>query len=228
MEVLTINTARSIWLIDTRYLNPMGKNIENELVEWLKTAYDFKKYPSLPINDPAAGAEFTSGTFETGNERYYVDLTIFNDGLVANTRASTRITDQFLQQALISAARQFQLAYENAPIQRKLYVSELEVRLLRPIRFFNPDLERFAAKITEHYPEPISFQFASLGFWADPSIQRWRPSNFVIERKLGSESDNICFSQSPLQTDDHLKLLQEFEDMSTDNAMTVKLEDPNS
>ena len=224
MELLTVLNARSIWRIETKYLNPRGKNIDRELIEWLKEHYHFQKSPPLPIVDPEKGVVFGSGTFELETEgkkeKYYVDLTVFNDGFLANTRASTKVTDEFLFTALTLASADLHLRFSPELIQKKLYVSELEIKLSRPLRFFNPDLERFAAKITEYYPGPIRFEFASLGFWPDQSVQLWRPSNFVIEKKIGSESEDVCFSIAPLGTDDHIKLLEEFDELLIENAMT--------
>jgi hypothetical protein len=238
MELLTVLNAKSIWQIETKHLNPRGRNIESELTEWLKKRYQFQKYPSLPIADPDKGLEFGGGTFEAEGpdkkkEKYYVDLTVFNDGLIANTRASTKITDQFLLQALTFASVALDLVFKVEMISKALYLSELEVRLTKPLWSLSPPLKQFAEKLRKAYPiervgdivpksgSKIEFAFASVAFWPDPSMSKWRPSPFQIERRLNAESGDIYYSRSPHETEAHIRLLEEFEDMlkQTDSAI---------
>jgi len=196
MQLLSVNTARAIWLIETKDLNPRGKNIDVGMVEWLKTTYQFQRYPSFPIEDVEtkglvfSGGRFLSGTEDDGKEKYiYIDLTIFNDGLVANTRSSTKDSDEFLANAIISAAGEFHLAYDPKMIRRKLYLSELDVRTDKSLSLLNPKLEQFEAEISSTFPSspPTTFDLSAISFGADPSIQQWRPSPFTLERKLNTE-----------------------------------------
>jgi hypothetical protein len=239
MELLTILNAKSIWQIETKHLNPRGRNIEKDLIEWLKNRYQFQKYPTLPIADPDKGIEFGGGTFETESpegkkEKYYVDLTIFNDGLIANTRASTKISDQFLLQALTFASIELDLVFKTEMISKILYLSELEVRLNKPLWSLSPNLKHFADKLRKAYPserasDPVprsaqktEFEFASIAFWPDPSLSRWRPSPFQIERRLNSESGDIYYSRSSHETESHLKLLEEFEEILEKTDLSIQ------
>jgi hypothetical protein len=217
MQLLSVNTARAIWLIETKDLNPRGKNIDVGMIEWLKKTYDFQKYPTFPFEDIQtkgaifSGGRFPRGTEQDGKEKYiYIDLTIFNDGLVANTRSSTQDSEEFLSEALTLAAAEFHLIYNPQMIRKKLYLSEVDIKLDSHLRLLNPKLEQFAAKISSL--RGIAYEFSSISFWPDPVVQQWRPSPFQIERKLNTEwSEERYYAAAPLRTEEHIQLLEEFE-----------------
>lgn len=224
MQLLSVHSARSVWLIQVKDLNPRGKDLDAKLIEWLKTTYHFQQYPSYPIaaDAQAKGLVFSNGRFqrgteEDGSEKYiWVDLTIFNDGLVATTRSSTNDTDDFLSEVLILAAGEFHLVYHSEMIRKRLYLSELNIKLDNSLKLLNPSLEQFAARISslQANSPPIAYEVSSIGFWPDPAIQQWRPSPFRLERKVDTAwSENRYFSAAPLHTEDHIKLLEDFEQL---------------
>ena len=56
MKVLNVVAARSTWLFDVADLNPKGKSLFPELIDWLKDNYHFKKAPeSAPKEDDNNG-----------------------------------------------------------------------------------------------------------------------------------------------------------------------------
>src|SRR5258708_2819668 len=113
MQLLNVNTARSAWLFDTAELNPRGKALFPDLFEWLKDAYDFQKIPSSMTDvDDTKAFVFSTGQYQAKEEIFVnVELKIYNDGLVANTQSSTRDTDRFLEDVLISASAEFSLNF---------------------------------------------------------------------------------------------------------------------
>jgi hypothetical protein len=218
MQLLKVITARSIWLLPIADMNPRGKAIDTALIEWLKRTYHFQKYPSSAFDLDSEtktlvflGGKFKSGHEEDGKERYIiVGLTVYNDGLVANTESSTNDSDKFLDEALHSAAKEFGLVH---PVTRKkLYFSEMDVQLDRPISLVNPKLEQLASRISELRKElPVTFEFSGVTFLPEPSAQA-TTSGFSIERKVNTEwSENRYYTRAPLQTDAHLQILEEFE-----------------
>ena len=226
MQLLSVITARSIWLFPVIDLNPQGKAIESDLIEWLKTTYRFQKYPSSPLDFDAAtktltfvGGKFKSGYEDNGKERYIsVDLSIYTDGLVANTKSSTRDGDKFLDEAISSAVNELHLVSPKN-IRRKLYYSEMDVRLDRPMSLLNPKLEKLAATISSLREDtnPITFEFSGVTFLPDLTAQA-SISSFGIERKINTPwSENRYYTRAPLQTDDHLRVLEEFEGILNSN-----------
>ena len=217
MQLLSVIKARSIWLFDILDINPQGRHIETGLIEWLRKNYHFLKYPaSIPdFNQSSEGLTLTQGAFEASNGLISVDLNIYRDGLVADTRSSTKDTDAFIEDVLRLAVNDFGLVYHPGMIRRKLYLSELSVSPQYPLNRLNPRLQAFADRITSMLGNEPNTQFepAGISFLPDPSFPN-RHSHFIFERKADAPfSEHRYYSRAPLHTADHLKLLEEFEDL---------------
>ena len=212
MDLVSVQRARSIWLFDSYDLNPRGKNIGANLIDWLKHAYEFTKVPSsLTDLDDTKALHYSGGHYRAGRESIDVELRIYNDGVVGDTRSSTEDTDSFLSDLLVSAANEFSLAYKSEIVRKKLYVSEMTVRTGKKLATLNPKLAEFAQKLafaTGGQPAP---ELASIGFWPD-ILPNPSASVFRFERKFGAEfSENRYYTRAPLQTSKHLELLQALE-----------------
>ena len=218
MRVLKVIIARSIWLFPAAHMNPEGKAIDIDLIEWLKKTYQFQKYPSSAYDLDSetkslafSGGKFKSGYEKNGKERYVsLSLSIYPDGLVVNTESSTLEGDKFLEEGLTSVAQEFGLV---SPAQiRKLYLSEMDVQLSQPISFLNPKLEHLASQIGElRKGSPVAFAFSGVTFLAEPSAQPTTPG-VLIERKINTDwKENIYYAKAPLPTHAHVQLLEEFE-----------------
>src|ERR1700721_985266 len=130
MKLISVTGARSIWLFDINDLNPRGKDVNSELLEFLKEAYFFDKVPKSPndIDPEKKSLKFERGRFQIKEEIYIqVNLEIYNDGFVADTRSSTRDTDKFIEDVLSLASKEFSLAYDPGMVRTKMHVSELTV-----------------------------------------------------------------------------------------------------
>lgn len=217
MELLNIITARSVWLFDIRELNPRGKTIMPDLLEWLKDNYSFEKAPAsvTDLEKNTQALAFERGQYQVKEEIFVdVGLKIYNDGLVAETQSSTHDSEAFLEDALESATKEFNLAYKSQMIRTKLYFSELYVQSVKNLVGINPRLSEFAAKITHLVPSKpgIPFEFAGFAFWPTQALPHTLLGAFRFERKLGTlPKENKYYSTAPLHTDDHLTMLNEFE-----------------
>jgi hypothetical protein len=163
------------------------------------------------------GLVLQDGEFQLREEIFIqVNLTIYLDGIVAETMSSTRNTDSFLEDALQLANKEFSLAYRPDIVRQKLYVSELNVRCDKQLDKIHWGLPRMASRISEMLPGPkkVAFQTASIGFWVDPDSSRLNIPPFQFERKGGAPFDeNRYWSRSALHTDDHFAILNEFESL---------------
>jgi len=214
MELLNVIAARSVWLFDIAELNPRGKALFPDLFDWLKDSYNFQKVPSsLTDVDDTKAFVFSTGQYQAKEEIFVgVELKIYNDGLIANTQSSTRDTDRFLEDVLISASAEFSLNFRPEMIQKKLYVSELNVFSQK--NFVHPGLEKFGTKISQATSSNghVEFEFGGVSFWPRQSFPPLPVSAFHFERKLNTDRDHQkYFSRAPLQTDIHLQLLADFE-----------------
>jgi hypothetical protein len=217
MKIVNVVSAKSIWLFDINDLNPRGKDIHPELLEWLKDNYHFDKAPaSIEQVDPKTQAlKFERGRFQIKEEIYIsVDLEVYNDGIVANSRSSTRDTDTFIEDVLSSASKEFSLVYDPGMIRDRMHTSELTVRLDRLLSSLNPKLAEFADKITTacgHNNIP-NFELNSIGFGNDIVMSRLKLAGFLLERQAKAPySERRFFSRAPVHTDQHEQLLLELE-----------------
>src|ERR1051326_6239646 len=143
MKLIHVQKARAIWLFDWRDLNPRGKDVTEDLIDWIKDSYQFATAPdtqvahlAVPTTSSAStgqapeGLVFHRGHFQVREELFVEisSLSIFADGIVIDTPSSTHDADRFARDLLESAAREFTLSYDPDMVRRRMYVSELIVR----------------------------------------------------------------------------------------------------
>src|ERR1035438_3902196 len=98
MQLLNVLKAQSVWLFETHDLNPRGKSFLPEMLEWLKERYEFQTAPaSVKDIDDSKGLTFKQGSFPLGSDTLVVEISLYNDGVIANTYSSTAATDMFLK-----------------------------------------------------------------------------------------------------------------------------------
>jgi hypothetical protein len=223
MQLISVGLARSIWLFDINDLNPTGKSIFPELLVWLGEKYHFQTFPKslADLDKEKKGYIFTAGEFQTNEDSVTVNLSIFGDGVVAETWASTEKSDLFLEEILRSAASKFGLIVFPDTIRKKQYISEVVVRLDHHLGNFNAKVAQFCEMLngifSRHHLSP--FEMTGLVFGLDTSDTSYKPPGLIIERKLGVPfSDNRFWSKSPFTTKDHIFALGEFEKLLADSS----------
>jgi len=229
MKIKNVKLARSIWLFDLQDLNPSGKDIAEDLFEWIKDSYNFSVAPDLQTlvaaartnpavagNQPlSTGAVFERGHFQA-REEVFIEiskLTLYSDGIVIDTPSSTKDGDQFARDLLQSAAGEFSLAYDEETVRKRIYLSELVVRSEISLDRINPRLAAFAKRISEAFPDDTKpqFQLAGLQYWSEPNDVGTHKI-FTLERQAGKTFvERRYYSQAPLPTNDHFRLLEELE-----------------
>ncbi len=217
MELLSIAQGKSSWFFDLYDLNPKGKKIFPEIFFKLRDRYAFSKFPnSVTDVDESKGYVFQGGSFvDTDETVVNIDLSIYNDGLVASSQSSTRNTDAFLHDALTWLSAEWELNYRPDMIRRKVYISDVVVHFDYPLTNVNPKLSEFASQISKlvnvESNEP-PFYFTGLNFWPDSYFATLKQVPFTIDPRINSPfSERRHFSRAPLPTDKHLTMLQGFE-----------------
>jgi len=196
--------ARSLWFIDLLELNPRGKAFFPDVVDTLEEKYEFEKVPeSSSDRNQQGGYEFVDGIFEPRPDDWIdVSLTVFSDGLAADTRSSTKDSDAFLNDFLAFCQNAFGFENSAGSVQRKGYLSELTVRTEKSLQSLNPKLISFAQRVGSLIPDGNYGPFEPWGisFGAD-QITQLKPAPFQFERKANVPfSENRYYSQAPLQT----------------------------
>jgi hypothetical protein len=132
-----------------------------------------------------------------------------NDGVVADTRRSTEVGDQFLESLLNTAAKLFKLNYRPDIVRKKLYLSEVSLKSDKHLETACAGFKKFGDKLSDVLGR--KFAFSSVAWWTDPETPN-RNVQFRFERKLGAAfTEQRYFSSAPMQTEDHLNLLAELE-----------------
>jgi hypothetical protein len=129
--------------------------------------------------------------------------------------AATRNAEAFIESILKSCAEEFNLAYKPEIVRRKMHLSELIVRSTKDLIGINPKLTQIAEKISELLPANIKLPYEFAGVMIAPvqGISNINIAPFRFERKNNSSPDeNKFYSTAPIHTDEHLKLLEWFEE----------------
>jgi hypothetical protein len=221
MKLLSIKQARSIWLIYLIELNPRGLNLYN-LIKLIIEKYKFQIYPTKPeefgFGKEIREIKFSGGNFQKDPKHNIgFDLTVYNDGLIVDTRSSTNDSDTILNEFLTWISGEIDLVPYHEVLREKLYLSELYVQTNKSLNSLNPKLANFAKHLNSlikgHQNNPIAFETSGISFWTDPT--KGNPaSSFRFERVIDVPfSTNRYYSVASLQTDAHLKMLEELEDI---------------
>lgn len=219
MELISVLTARALWFVDLRDINPRGRALRYTLFPALADRYHFEKYPfDTEENQPTTespGYRFTDGEFLNADGiQVSVNLIIHDDGLVADTRSSTRDSEAFLADVMEWVVRDFELVFRPNMVHRKGYVSELNVSPSRSLSGLHPGLVQLAIRLSSlvSTPEhPFRYEPAGITLAADPTSEL-KPAEFRFERRFDAPfSTNRYYTKAAVHTDVHLALLNELE-----------------
>jgi hypothetical protein len=214
VKILAVNSARSIWLVSTLRLNPRGRSLVPAVVG-LAERYKFSKLP--PANSLATqplDLKFEGGAFVASDGTpLAVGLSILDDGMIAETRASTDESDDFLEDALSWASAEYGLPHFSELGIERLYASELTVQLDLSANLFSQSFSRYGEKLKRGVSNNpgLPMELTALHFGPDPSLTK-RVAPFKVERLANVPFDrNEYYSVAPVPTSEHVELLQTME-----------------
>lgn len=213
MNVLFVGMARTIWLFELALMNPKGMSLKSVLEE-IKKRYQFAKAPANELDYDERSLAFKAGSF-TGARGIpiVVGLSIYNDGLVADTVSSTDETTEFLLDLTKWLNGTFGL---TVPKERDVkFLSQIDFQsevsltnLNRRLAAYTDNLQACAKDKEQRY------EVGSIQFWTEDVSKPGSAAPVKIERKvLAPFSTNHYFSQAPLPTKVHMQFLDEFEAM---------------
>jgi hypothetical protein len=217
MKLLAVASARSIWLVTAVFLNPRGKNLV-PAVAGLIDRYKFVKTPApAGLAGKPLDLKFEGGSFvDSDGTSIFVNLSIHDDGVIAETRSSTDASDRFLVDAFSWFSENFGSPDSRLDIQ-KIYASEVFVQLSLPPNIFSAKFSKFIRRLEggiSNNPE-TPMELAALHFGPDPRATR-KTAQFRVERAAGKFFDqNEYYAAAPIPTAEHLELLAAMEDAAS-------------
>lgn len=217
MKLLYVQLAKVIWLFDTRLINPRGLVVKDFFAA-IKDRYDFANAPLHEFDRSDKGSlRFEGGSMHDADERAALSVTfnIYNDGIVAQTSSNTDHTTAFLQD-LREFAIEWGFSIPSPSSINKGFVSLVIVETEFPLLSINPKLmpiiEFIQSKMSSLDGKPREFDLTGIEFSSEDRTKNHAPAGFTFERRLEQPfSANRYYSEAPLQTKDHLKLLDMLE-----------------
>lgn len=187
-----------------------------DLVKGLAARYKFLEVPkTLREHDIKTGVTFLHGIYK---KNIIIDkVQIFPDGVVCESKTDSENCDEFLDEALEWASKEFKFSLEELENSNRIYLSTLEIESEVNINLvftkFNEIGKSLTAFLKSYGQEVPIFEGSHIAMHCDTSkLSGIKPTLFSFERRTEHPYDSgVYFSSAPLKTADHLKILNELE-----------------
>jgi len=215
MKIIAIAMARAICFVSLEDLNPRGRIFYPDLSKGLVEEFRFQKAPTgLWELDLQSGISFEDGKV---GDIVVQKLSIYRTGFVIDTISSTSDSEKALEDILGWGVKNFGVNYHPSMITRTGYYSQIVAHLDLPLDRLNPVLASTSKIVSEmvarNFNMSIPYETSAVHLSFDPSRTTLTPGGFSIEKRAGHPfSENRYFCGAPLRTEEHIDVLQRFED----------------
>ena len=197
--------------------SPRGSLYLPEAVAALKERYGFVKTPeTLEDLQTREGVTFSHAKF---GDCVIEHLKIYNNGVLAQTKASVEDAEAFLNDLLQLGQEKFDLTISEFQPAQWAYdshiVVHLEIDVEKHLNFMRGIGRRLGSILNSYGTDTEAYVPTGVTLHADTlEYTGLKPPGFTLERKAGSPfSSNLYFSGAPLRTADHVSLLEEIEEL---------------
>ncbi|HEY0264044.1 MAG TPA: hypothetical protein VGC07_05940 [Granulicella sp.] len=214
MRQSAVILARVLGFIEFADLVSGTKVSTAELVRKVTERFSFQKSPkTIEELDLHKGIEFVEGVAGVYPIKKFV---IWDTLLTLETQVNTSVSRTVLEEILLWGAKEFGLHYSPGSIKRFAYISDVTFFSDAPILDVNPAVKNLAFKCSDElshiWQEPVRYEPFTVRVGHDPSARKYPIAPFMIEHRAETRfSENKYFSEAPLPTDIHLRMLEEFE-----------------
>lgn len=215
MKLTNVILSQAIRLL--RVKGPAGGSVYVlDLVRALESRYGFFEGPkALSDYDFAKGVTFLHGHL---NKRFVIDrFQIFETGILAETRATVEECDEFLNDVIEWARKEFSVSVDEEGIRGSSYLSQVEVQSSVSLGIACEQCKRLSCQLTEilrsYGQSSPEFEVSGIKLHGDvTNVLPLRPVEFAFERRAGLPyGSGLYFSSAPLRTADHMRFLNEIE-----------------
>ena len=213
MKLVAMGQSRSIWLFPLVEFNPNGLSLM-PCLQFLLDRYKFLKFPAGEELRTQQQYKFEDGVFiDPDGQQLWVNLSVYSDGVVADTRASTEDSDSFLHELLTSLSQDFGFVPYEKIIRRKAYSSEVFVEMDEGFSALNQRLKSFLRELQANVASDntIPLEVAGITFQQDPAkLNGMYP--FKFERANNAPyKDKRYYSLAPMSTQIHKQMIEKLE-----------------
>jgi hypothetical protein len=213
MKISSVVLARTLAYVETFDVNPRGALFFPDFIAQIVKRYHFQKFPkSFEDVDESKGIEFFEGQF---GKIVIAKFTIYSSLSTLETRSNTSDSKLVLEDMLRWMSELLQMKDNPAVIRHWAYVSsvsfysEFDILGLQPLAHL---AKKVGSAVTEIWGEPIEYHPFGIAVGHDPLTRKNGIAGFTISHRLETPfGEHKYFSEAPLPTDVHLKLLEEYE-----------------
>jgi hypothetical protein len=216
MKLVALEGARILDLVPVEELRPTGGIYLPDFISAISQRYQFTSGPTNLGEALKQGAKFEHGKFVISDGPVVVkELAIYTDGIICDA-FDTRTADLILDDFLAWATETFKLRERISPPHRT-YTSAVVVAFETAVE---PALGKLAQvcellsrSLKAAYGWDYHYNLLRFGFSVDPrTIPHLRNTAFTIERRVNAPyEENRYYSFAPLQTEEHLRVLEQIE-----------------
>ncbi len=215
MQLTSVLLARIFAFLPLEDLNPRGALRGTEITKGLIERYGFMGFPEKleDYYDEQKGLQYLAGNLD---KIVINKLAIYPAGITVDTRSSTSDSEEVLRDMLAWAVTSLNINYKEEMIKSRVYISQLTFTSDVTLDALNPKLRGFGERITKSvsksFGHTFNFETASVTLHFDTSVNKELVTGFQIARRTDVPySENKYFSSAPLPTDEHIKLVKDFE-----------------
>jgi hypothetical protein len=215
MRLLSILQARTVAYLEVDELFTRHHILGPEFTPKIAERYGFLKLPEKleDFLDEQKGIQFAFGRWDG---TVINQLALYAHGIAVETAASTDISEKILYDVLSWGANTLNINYHQGMIKRKAYVSGLLFSTDVSLNALHPKLrgigDRLSSSVADSLGHVFPYEVTGVFFGYDTTHTKPNAPIFTIERRADVPfAENKYFSTAPLPTDEHLKLLKDFE-----------------
>ena len=212
MKPTDLLLGRSIWFVEGKPDTDTAASLF-DMAKGLEARYKFLEIPkTVGEYEFNKGVTFAGGIF---NGKPVINrFQIFTNGLLSESNKGTELCDEFFDDVISWANKEFGFEFSEQENPGRLYENEMEFESILPLdNLFSP-----IACITQKIPELLLeygqqkhvYEFTGLVFNVDATkAPKPTPAQFTLERRTShSHDENLYYSRAPLRTRDHIELLE--------------------